>query len=147
MIIDYDRILDIFILNIIPQTFENVKNGNKIFGGAILDKKDLSIITIGLNNEIMNPLLHGEISTINNFFNLKNNLNSSNYIFLSTHEPCSLCLSAIAWAGFNNFYYFFPYADTKDKFLIPHDLNIMSEIFNIDGENIILIIHIGKVFQ
>ena len=130
--INYNRILDILILDIIPQTSKNVEKGNKIFGGAILDKKDLSVLTIGLNNEISNPLLHGEISTINNFFDIKNNLDSKNYIFFSTHEPCSLCLSAITWAGFNNFYYFFPYLDTKDKFSISHDLNIMSEVFNID---------------
>ena len=51
--------------------------------------------------------------------------------FISTHEPCSLCLSAITWSGFNNFYYFFPYEDTKDKFNIPHDLNILSQVFNV----------------
>ena len=130
--LNYNRILDILILKIIPQTFKNVEKGNKIFGGAILDKKDLSIITIGLNDEITNPLLHGEISTINNFFDINNNLDPKNYIFLTTHEPCSLCLSAITWAGFNNFYYFFSYLDTKDKFSIPHDLKIMSEVFKID---------------
>ena len=132
---NYDRLLDVIILNIIPLTFENVNKGNKIFGGAILDKKDLSILTIGLNNEIKNPLLHGEITTINNFFDINNGLDPKNYIFISTHQPCSLCLSAITWAGFNNFYYFFPYSDTKDKFYIPHDLQIMSEIFNIDDGN------------
>ena len=132
MTINYDRLLDIFIFDIIPKTFKNVKKGNKIFGGAILNKQDLSILTIGLNNEIKNPLLHGEISTINNFFNLNNNLDPKNYIFLTTHEPCSLCLSAITWAGFDNFYFFFPYSDTKDKFSISHDLKILSEVFKIE---------------
>ena len=37
--IDYNYILDILILKIIPQTFKNVEKGDKIFGGAILDKK------------------------------------------------------------------------------------------------------------
>ena len=132
---NYEKLLDIIILNIIPRTIINVAKGNKIFGAAILNRDDLSIATIGLNNEIYNPLLHGEISTINNFFNLNKRNDSKDYIFLTTHEPCSLCLSAITWSGFDNFYYFFPYSDTKNKFSIPHDLKIMYEIFNIKQGN------------
>ena len=135
MLINYETLLDILISSIIPKTIINVEKGNKIFGGAIIDKKNFSIITIGLNNEIENPILHGEISTINNFFDFDIKLDPSNYIFLSTHQPCSMCLSAITWAGFNNFYFFFPYSDTKNKFSIPHDLNIFSEIFNISEGN------------
>jgi tRNA(Arg) A34 adenosine deaminase TadA len=132
MNLNYVRILDLIINEIIPATDGNVKKGNKIFGAAILNKDDLSTHCIGLNNEIINPLFHGEISTINSFFDKNKTLNSKNYIFVSTHEPCSLCLSAITWAGFTNFYYFFPYKDTKDKFDISHDLNILSQVFNIE---------------
>ena len=135
MNIDYNLILDILLKNIIPLTKKNIKKGNKIFGAAILKKKDLSIITIGENNEITNPILHGEISAINNFFEQNMNIDTNDCIFLSTHEPCSLCLSAITWSGFRNFYYFFPYYETKEKFNIPHDLNILQEIFNIRDGN------------
>ena len=46
-----------------------------------------------------------------------------------------MCLSAITWAGFDNFYYFFSYNETKEGFHIPHDLNILSEVFKIkDGK-------------
>jgi tRNA(Arg) A34 adenosine deaminase TadA len=135
MEINYLKILDIILNEIIPLTRINVEKGNKIFGGAIINKKNFSSVCIGLNNEIENPLFHGEISTINNFFKYKNNINLKDCIFLSTHEPCSLCLSAITWAGFDNFYFFFPYNDTKNKFNIPHDLNILTQIFNIkDGK-------------
>ena len=60
-----------------------------------------------------------------------------NCIFLSSHEPCSLCLSAITFSGFDNIYYLFPYESTSDEFNIPHDLNILKEVFNIaDGKYI-----------
>ncbi|SVC06410.1 uncharacterized protein METZ01_LOCUS259264 [marine metagenome] len=130
MNINYSRLLDLILNEIIPLTYKNVSKGNKIFGGAIISKHDLSTICIGVNNEIENPLLHGEISTINNFFE-KKKIEPKECFFISTHEPCSLCLSAITWSGFNNFYYFFPYEDTKDKFNIPHDLNILSQVFNV----------------
>jgi tRNA(Arg) A34 adenosine deaminase TadA len=56
-------------------------------------------------------------------------------LFLSTHEPCSLCLSAITWAGFDNFFYLFGYEDTRDAFNIPHDLKILQEVFRVkDGD-------------
>ena len=46
-----------------------------------------------------------------------------------------MCLSAITFSGFDNFYYLFPYTATNDDFKIPHDLNILKEVFKInDGE-------------
>ena len=127
----YNKILDIFLNNLIPETKISVSKGNKIFGAFVLDKTDLSLVVTGLNNEIENPIYHGEISTIINFFKLRN-LNPKDYLFISSHEPCSLCLSAITWSGFDNFYYLFHYEDTESTFNIPHDLKILKEVFKID---------------
>ena len=132
---NYSILLEIILNEIIPVTKKALLKGNKIFGAAILRKSDLSTICIGTNNEVLNPLYHGEISTIHNFFKKKINENPKDCLFLTTHEPCSLCLSAITWSGFDNFYYFFPFKETKDKFNIPHDLSILKEIFNINGGN------------
>tara|TARA_Y100001970_G_scaffold57546_1_gene72910 strand:- start:4955 stop:5536 length:582 start_codon:yes stop_codon:yes gene_type:complete len=135
MIYNFNLIIDKFISELIPLTKKNVLQGNKIFGAFILNKEDYSTVAINSNNEIKNPLLHGEISTINSFFLDNSNIDPKNCIFISSHEPCSLCLSAITWSGFDNFSYFFPYEDTKEKFNIPHDLLILNEVFNIKGGN------------
>ena len=131
----YNILISIILNEIIPATKISISKGNKIFGAAILNKNDLSTVIVGTNNEIMNPLYHGEISTINEYFNsnLNNKIQPSDCIFLSTHEPCSLCLSAITWSCFDNIYYFFPYKKTKELFNIPHDINILKEIFKLDN--------------
>jgi len=129
-LLNYNAVLDIFLNNLIPETKLAVSKGNKVFGAFILKKSDLSLMVTGTNNEIVNPLFHGEISTIFNYFKL-NQLNPKEYFFICSHEPCSLCLSAITWSGFDNFYYFFPYKDTKLAFNIPHDLKILNEVFGI----------------
>ena len=128
---------DIFKNNILPLTAKGVDIGNKIFGAAILNKNDYSLIVAETNNETENPIWHGEIHTLKKFYELDSKIRPSekNCIFLSSHEPCSLCLSAITFSGFNNFYYLFPYKSTSNKFNIPHDLNILKEVFNIqDGK-------------
>ena len=133
-IMNYNSILDIIIDTLIPETKIAVEKGNKIFGAFVVKKSDLSFVITGTNNEITNPLYHGEISALFNFFKSKN-LNPKDYYFISSHEPCSLCLSAITWSGFDNFYYFFSYKETDSTFRIPHDLNILQEVFKIkDGE-------------
>lgn len=129
------RLLDVMERDVLPRTERGVAAGNKVFGAALLRKSDMSLVLCGTNSETDNPLLHGEISTLNQFYEMADRPSTRDLIFLSTHEPCSLCLSAITWAGFDNFYYFFTYEDSRDAFGIPHDLLILKEVFGIeDGE-------------
>ena len=130
-----EKSLDIFTKEILPITEKGVSKGNKIFGAAILKKKDLSLVVAGSNNETENPIWHGETHTLKKFYKINKNSrpNEKDCIFLCSHEPCSLCLSAITFSGFDNFYYLFPYEMTSDEFSIPHDLKILKEVFKVNN--------------
>ena len=126
------RLLDVMEREILPMTERGVAAGNKVFGAALLRKSDFSLVIAGTNSETDNPLLHGEINTLNQFYERADRPPTRDLVFLSTHEPCPLCLSAITWCGFDNFYYFFTFEDSRDAFGIPHDLRILKEVFGID---------------
>jgi tRNA(Arg) A34 adenosine deaminase TadA len=128
------RLLDVIEGDILPLTEAGVRRGNKIFGAAILRKADRSLVLAETNNEIENPLWHGEVHALKRFYELPATARPEpkDCLFLATHEPCPLCLSAITWAGYDNFYYLFTHADSRDAFAIPHDLRILKEVFGLD---------------
>jgi tRNA(Arg) A34 adenosine deaminase TadA len=129
-----DRLLDVIEEDIVPKTAEGVKKGNKLFGAAILRKDDRGLVIAEANNEIENPLWHGEVHCLKRFYEMPRaeRVDTKDALFLATHEPCSLCLSAITWTGFDNFYYLFSHEDSRDSFAIPHDLKILKEVFTLE---------------
>ncbi|KIW78287.1 hypothetical protein Z517_08122 [Fonsecaea pedrosoi CBS 271.37] len=119
--------------SIIPLTAEQVSQGSKLFGAAVLDRATLAPVVAATNNERESPLLHGEINCIQQFFKLprEGRPETKNCVFFATHEPCSLCLSGITWSGFNEFYYMFTYEDSRDLFAIPYDIDILKSVYQV----------------
>lgn len=126
-------LLDALEDHILPLTRQGVTDGNKIFGAALLRKADGAVVLAATNNETDNPLWHGEVHLLKLFHELpaEDRPDPRDLIFLTTHEPCSMCLSAITWAGFDNFYDFFTHEDSRDSFAIPHDLRILEQVFTL----------------
>jgi tRNA(Arg) A34 adenosine deaminase TadA len=129
------RFLDTIENDVLPVTAKGVSLGNKIFGAAILRKSDFSTVIVETNNEMENPLWHGEMHALKRYYEMDSATRTPlrDCYFISTHEPCSLCLSAITWSGLDNFHYFFSHEDSRDAFAIPHDLKILKEVFGLEA--------------
>ncbi|KAK4053258.1 GTP-binding protein rbg1 [Microbotryomycetes sp. JL221] len=125
--------------DIVPLTRQGVSEGCKVFGAAILNKTTLKPVMVATNDEKTSPLLHGEVNCIQKFYtqlSREQRPAMKDLVFFATHEPCSLCLSAITWAGFDNFTYLFTYEDTRDAFSIPYDIDILEQVFRVPSTNV-----------
>ncbi|KAL1888037.1 hypothetical protein Sste5346_009834 [Sporothrix stenoceras] len=127
------KLLEVNEKQIVPLTAKGVASGSKVFGAAILTRDGLEAHTVATNNERDSPLLHGEINCIQTFFGTpaEGRPATADCVFFATHEPCSLCLSGITWAGFKEFYYLFTYEDSRDLFAIPYDIDILESVFRV----------------
>jgi tRNA(Arg) A34 adenosine deaminase TadA len=129
------RMLQVVEEDILPKTEQGVTDGNKVFGAAVLDS-DLKTVFAGTNSETTCPLFHGEVKVIYEWSQIipakERGPAAQSSIFLSTHEPCCMCISSIVWAGFPQVYYFFPYAVTSAQG-IPHDINTMHELWGVNS--------------
>jgi tRNA(Arg) A34 adenosine deaminase TadA len=123
-----DRMLAVLREDVLPLTREGVREGNKTFGSAVLRKRSLDFVAAGTNEEAQNPLLHGATGRSH----LRAALRPQSVCSCRATSP--MCLSAIAWSGFDNFYYLFSYEDTRDEFEIPHDRAILAEVFRCPDE-------------
>jgi len=129
------RMLDIIEHDILPQTESGVKEGNKVFGAAILGH-DLTCDVASTNCETECPLFHGEVKCIFDWSKKtpasERGSRAQSGIFLSTHEPCCMCISSILWTGFQRIFYLLPYETTASQG-IPHDINTMHELWGVNS--------------
>lgn len=118
---------------LIPKLRDSVAAGNLPFGAAILAQEGLKAVTVSTNNVRDSPLLHGETNCIREFFlkpeDTRPEARAS--VFFATHEPCSLCLSGIAWTGFPVVYHLFTYEETHDLLGVSGDIDILEEVFRV----------------
>ncbi|CAJ1933037.1 unnamed protein product [Cylindrotheca closterium] len=118
---------------VLPKTRKGVKEGNKVFGAAILSP-ELQCKFCETNAETDCPIFHGEVHCIYQWSKAtppaERGPMAQSSIFLSTHEPCCMCISSILWAGFPVVYYFFPYSVTSAQG-IPHDIKTMHELWGV----------------
>ena len=128
------RLLEAIERDVLPLTEDGVARGNKVFGAALHAKSDLATVLAATNDELSSPLRHGEMHLLERYHALPagERPEPATLLFVSTHEPCSLCLSAITWSGFDNFVYLFSHEDSRDAFAIPHDLRILKEVFDVE---------------
>ena len=129
----FTRILDVIEFDIVPRTARAVEIGSKVFGAAVISKSDRSLVLAETNHEAFSPLWHGEVYAIKMFYELQGRPDPADCIFISTHQPCCMCASALAWSGFREVYYLFGYEDTRDAFNIPHDMKMIRELFGTDS--------------
>ncbi|QYX82497.1 nucleoside deaminase [Streptomyces akebiae] len=68
------------------------------FGAVIVDSRTGEVLGSGVNEEADSPLLHGEVVAMNDYVRRQGNQGWSGTTLYTTGEPCSMCMSALAWA-------------------------------------------------
>ncbi|MEY3288660.1 MAG: hypothetical protein RLZZ419_902 [Pseudomonadota bacterium] len=75
------------------------------FGAIIVKRATGEIIAEGYNQSTLNPTFHGEMVAINHCAELQQPTDWTEFDLYTTAEPCSMCQSAIEWAGIATVYY------------------------------------------
>ena len=75
------------------------KNSKAPFAAMVVDTDTGKVLSLGLNHSLKNPVLHGEIVAIDHAIKKYPHINWHRTALITTAEPCSMCISAIIWAG------------------------------------------------
>ena len=69
------------------------------FGAVIVLAEKAEIVAEGFNRWEINPTYHGELDAINRCAQWNRQVDWSGLVLYTTAEPCSMCQSAVLWAG------------------------------------------------
>ena len=69
------------------------------FGAVIVDTRTGQVLGSGVNTGADSPLLHGEVVAMNDHVRRHGNHGWAATTLYTTGEPCSMCMSAMAWAN------------------------------------------------
>ena len=69
------------------------------FGAVRVRPETGETVARGVNDSQANPILHGEIACLNDYVKGHGNRDWSSMVLYTTGEPCSMCMSALVWAG------------------------------------------------
>ncbi|CAN5736898.1 hypothetical protein BH11PSE3_BH11PSE3_24940 [soil metagenome] len=75
--------------------------GNPVwpFGAVMVRPESGEVMARGVNSSRENPILHGEIACMNDYVRRHGNQGWAPLALYTTGEPCSMCMSALVWAG------------------------------------------------
>ena len=75
------------------------RNPTYPFGAVITRIADGRVMAEGVNDSSRNPMLHGEVSAMNDYLHHHGNRDWAEMALYTTAEPCAMCMSALVWAG------------------------------------------------
>lgn len=75
------------------------RNPQYPFGAVVVRPENGEILARGVNDGRANPILHGEVACMNDYVRLHGNRGWAQCVLYTTGEPCSMCMSALVWAG------------------------------------------------
>lgn len=95
------------------------------FAAMIIDNNTGKILCEGVNSANINPTYHGEMVAINNCAKKYSKMDWAHSTLITTAEPCSMCSSAIVWAGIARLVF-----GTSVQYLLDHgwdQINIAAD--------------------
>ncbi len=75
------------------------RNAAYPFGAVMVQPGTRETVARGVNDSRANPILHGEIACMNDYVKVHGNKDWGSMMLYTTGEPCSMCMSALVWAG------------------------------------------------